>query len=105
MYLSIDHSANDYAVFVVIRGDGLLVKLKATVVANPVTGQLTASFLNNPELPFTDFVLHFYGGPRAVFVNPSACGPATTTIDLTPWSAGPGGTGDATPLSTFGREL
>ncbi|HWY17766.1 MAG TPA: hypothetical protein VNY27_03535 [Solirubrobacteraceae bacterium] len=102
VYLSIDHSANNYAVFVVIRGDGLLVKLKATVVANPVTGQLTTSFLNNPELPFTDFVMHFYGGPRAVFVNPSSCGPATTTIDLTPWSAGPGGTGDATPLSTFG---
>jgi hypothetical protein len=101
VYLSSDHSNNNYAVFVVIRGDGLLVKLKATVVANPVTGQLTASFLNNPQFPFTDFVLHFYGGPRAVFVNPSACGPATTTIDLTPWSAGPGGTGDATPSSTF----
>lgn len=106
-YLSIDHSANNYAVFVVIRGDGLLVKLKGTVVANPVTGQLTTSFLNNPELPFTDFILHFYGGPRAVFVNPSVCGPATTTTDLTPWSADPGGTGepggtgDATPLSTF----
>jgi hypothetical protein len=100
-YLSSDHSNNNYAVFVVIRGDGLLVKLKATVVANPVTGQLTTSFLNNPELPFTDFVLHFYGGPRAVFVNPSSCGPATTSIDLTPWSAGPGGTGDATSLSTF----
>jgi hypothetical protein len=101
VYLSTDHSNNNYAVFVVIRGDGLLVKLKSTVVANPVTGQLTASFLNNPEFPFTDFVLHFYGGPRAVFVNPSACGPATTSMDLTPWSAGPGGTGDATPLSTF----
>jgi hypothetical protein len=100
-YLSSDHSNNNYAVFVVIRGDGLLVKLKATVVANPVTGQLTASFLNNPQFPFSDFVLHFYGGPRAVFVNPSVCGPATTSIDLTPWSAGPGGTGDATPLSTF----
>ena len=101
VYLSSDHSGNTYAVFVVIRGDGLLVKLKATVVANPVTGQLTASFLNNPQFPFNDFVLHFYGGPRAVLVNPSACGPATTTMDLTPWSAGPGGTGDATPSSTF----
>jgi hypothetical protein len=102
VYLSADHTANNYAVFVVIRGDGLLVKLKATVVANPVTGQLTASFLNNPQFPFTDFVLHFYGGPRAVLVNPSLCGQATTTMDLTPWSAGPGGTGDATPFSTFG---
>jgi hypothetical protein len=101
VYLSADHAGSMYAVFVVIRGDGLLVKLKATVVADPATGQLTASFLNNPQFPFTDFVLHFYGGPRAVLVNPSACGAATTTIDLTPWSAGLGGTGDATPLSTF----
>ncbi len=102
VYLSSEHSGNTYAVFIVIRGDGLLVKLKSTVVANPVTGQLTASFLNNPQFPFTDFVLHFYGGPRAVLVNPSACGPATTTMDLTPWSAtSPGGTGDATPSSTF----
>ncbi len=101
VYLSSEHSGNAYAVFVVIRGDGLLIKLKANVVANPVTGQLTASFLNNPQFPFNDFVLHFYGGPRAVLVNPSACGPATTTMDLTPWSAGPGGTGDATPSSTF----
>jgi hypothetical protein len=101
VYLAADHSGNTYAVFIVIRGEGLLIKLKSTVVANPVTGQLTASFLNNPQFPFTDFVLHFYGGPRAVFVNPSACGPATTSMDLTPWSAGPGGTGDATPLSTF----
>jgi hypothetical protein len=100
-YLSSYHSGNNYAVFIVIRGDGLLVKLRSTVVANPVTGQLTATFANNPELPFSDFILHFYGGPRAVFVNPAQCGPATTTIDLTPWASGPGGLGDATPLSRF----
>ncbi len=101
VYLSADHSGDDYAVFFVIRGEGLLVKLRSTVVANPVTGQLTASFLDNPELPFSEFTLHFYGGPRAVFVNPATCGPATTTTDLTPWASGPGGIGDATPSSTF----
>jgi hypothetical protein len=100
-YLSSYHSDNNYAVFIVIRGDGLLVKLRSTVIANSVTGQLTATFANNPELPFSDFILHFYGGPRAVFVNPAQCGPATTTIDLTPWATGPGGLGDATPSSTF----
>ncbi len=101
VYLSSYHSGNTYAVFVVIRGDGLLVKLRSTVVANAVTGQLTATFASNPELPFSDFTLHFYGGPRAVFVNPAQCGPATTTIDLTPWAASPGGLGDATPSSAF----
>jgi hypothetical protein len=102
VYLSSEHSGDTYAVFIVIRGDGLLVKLKSTVVANPVTGQLSSSFVETPEFPFTDFTLHFYGGPRAVLVNPQNCGPATTTTDLTPWASGPGGVGDATPSSAFG---
>ncbi len=101
VFLSADHTGNQYAVFMVIRGEGLLVKLKSTVVANPVTGQLTATFANDPELPFEDFKLHFYGGPRAVFVNPTNCGPATTTTDLQSWASGPGGLPDATPSSTF----
>jgi hypothetical protein len=101
VFLSADHSGDTYAVLIVIRGEGLLVKLKSTVVANPVTGQLTATFPNDPELPFSDFTLHFYGGPRAVFVNPTQCGPATTTTDLTSWASGPGGLSDATPSSTF----
>jgi hypothetical protein len=101
VFLSSYHSDNTYAVFIVIRGEGLLVKLRSTVVANAVTGQLTATFANNPELPFSDFILHFYGGPRAVFVNPAQCGPATTTMDLTSWASDPGGLPDATPSSTF----
>jgi NHL repeat len=101
VYLSADHSGSTYGVFIVIRGEGLLVKLRATTVANPATGQLTATFDNNPELPFSDFTLHFYGGPRAVFVNPAGCGPATTTTDLTSWASEPGGLPDQTPSSTF----
>jgi hypothetical protein len=101
VYLSSEHEGNKYGVFVVIRGEGLLVKLHSTVVANAVTGQLTASFLNNPELPFSDFTMHFYGGPRAVFVNPTTCGPAATTTDLTSWASVPGGLGDVTPSSIF----
>jgi hypothetical protein len=102
IYLSADHAGDEYTTFFVIRGEGLLIKLKSVVTANPVTGQLTARFTNNPEQPFSEFTIHFYGGPRAVFVNPEKCGLATTSTDLTPWAAGPGGLGDATPLSTFG---
>jgi hypothetical protein len=101
IYLSSEHSGSHYGVFVVIRGEGLLIKLHSSVFANPVTGQLTATFLNNPELPFSDFTMHFYGGPRAVFVNPTTCGPATTTTDLMSWASEPGGLADATPSSSF----
>ncbi len=101
IYLSADHTGDEYSVFFVIRGEGLLVKLKSVVTANPVTGQLTARFTNVPQQSFGEFKIHFYGGPRAVFVNPERCGPATTSTDLTPWAAGPGGLGDATPSSVF----
>jgi hypothetical protein len=106
VYLSADHSGDTYVTFFVIRGEGLLVKLKAIVTANPVTGQLTARFTNSPQQPFSEFTIHFYGGPRAVFVNSEKCGPATTTTDLTPWAAiSLGGLGDATPSSTFDVSL
>ena len=36
---------------------GVVVKLAGHVVADPVTGQLTATFDNNPKLPFSDFKL------------------------------------------------
>ncbi len=67
---------------------GVVVKLAGHVVPDPVTGQLTTTFDNNPQLPFTDLKLDFFGGPRAALVNPDACGSYTTTSQMTPWSGG-----------------
>jgi hypothetical protein len=78
---------------------GVSIRLRGTVSPDPVTGQLTATFDENPQLPFSDLVLHFKGGARAPLSNPSTCGAATTTSDLEPWSAP--GTGDASPTSSF----
>jgi hypothetical protein len=78
---------------------GIVVKLAGRVDLNPVTGQLTATFDNNPQLPFGHFKLNLKDGPRAPLSNPSACGTYTTTTDLTPWSTPY--TPDATPTSSF----
>src|SRR5207342_3407829 len=61
------------------------------------TGQLTAVFAGNPQVPFTDFVLHFSGGPAATLANPLACGPAATTTSLVPYS----GNAPASPTSSY----
>ena len=85
------------ALYIVAQGDGVLVKLPGQVAADPQTGQLTATIDNNPQLPFSDFKLDFFGGPRAALATPDTCGTFTTTSSLTPWS----GEAAATPSDSF----
>ncbi len=66
---------------------GTLIKLAGHVEADPNTGQLTTTFDENPQLPFTDFKLSFFGGPGAVLRTPAVCGTFSTTSSMTPWSA------------------
>jgi hypothetical protein len=78
---------------------GVNIKVAGTVSANPATGQLTATFKENPQLPFSELKLHLNGGPRAPLANPQMCGEARTSAELTPWSSP--FTPDATPFSHF----
>ena len=50
-------------------------------------GQITATFDETPQLPFSDLKVHFFGGPRAEFATPPNCGAYTTDSVLEPWSA------------------
>jgi hypothetical protein len=65
---------------------GILVKTSGWLSVNQQTGQLTATFENEPQLPFTHLELKLAGGPRATLSNPRTCGTATTSVDLTPWT-------------------
>jgi hypothetical protein len=90
---------------------GVIVKLAGATLANTTTGQLTTVFENQPQQPFEMLKLNLKGGDRAPLATPQSCTTATTSADLTPWSA-PGlgglsgseqmpGTPDATPSSQF----
>jgi hypothetical protein len=79
--------------------DGIVVKLEGTGQINQQTGQITTTFNETPQLPFSEFQLKLQGGERATLANPRTCGEVSTTADLTPWSTP--FTPDATPTSAF----
>jgi hypothetical protein len=91
-----------YTVFLEVDdpSTGVIVKLRGSVIPDERTGQLTATFDDNPQLPFSDLDLSFKGGPRSALITPSACGTYATRTQLTPW-AGEGTSPAATPSSSF----
>ncbi len=75
------------AIYVVAQADGALVKLAGHVEANQETGQLTTSFEDLPQLPFSDLRLHLFGGPRGALATPEGCGTFASSSSWGPWSA------------------
>jgi len=71
---------------------GVYLKLPAEIEADPFTGQLSAVFRGIdslgglPQVPFSNFKLNIFGGPRAPLVTPG-CGVHQTYFQFTPWSS------------------
>lgn len=80
-----------------VAGAGVALELAGQVIADPLTGRLTATFDALPQLPLETLTLRFYDGPTALLALPEACGPATTVATLTPHSGG----APVTAQSTF----
>ena len=74
------------ALYIVAEGSGVRVKLPGRVDPNPVTGQLTATFSNNPQLPFSALKVRFDGGENASLATPTACGRYEAKTTVTSWS-------------------
>jgi hypothetical protein len=89
------------AAYVVVHDPitGVLIKIPGEFLPDPSTGRLTAIFGENPNLPFSDLKLHFFGGPRAELATPESCGTFTTGSILEPWSAPD--SGSASPFDSF----
>lgn len=84
-------SGREYRIFLDAESAryGVSVRLAGQVSANASTGQLTTAVLENPQVPFSDFVVHLNPGAHAILANPLVCGPATTNAVLAPYSGNP----------------
>ena len=78
---------SDYAMYIAVKGPGFYLKLPGKIEADPVTGQLTTTFDNQPQLPYEDLTLTLRGGANAPLVAPAACGSYMAKVQMTSWAS------------------
>jgi hypothetical protein len=88
IYLAQPLPGRMFRLFLVAGNDerGLSIRLEGDLTLDQSTGQITATFKDNPALPFSSLRLRFKGGPRAPLSTPQTCGTKTTVGQLTPWA-------------------
>ncbi len=79
------------ATYLVIRNEkfGIAITQAGRITPDPLTGRLTTSFTEIPELPFSDLRVSFRSGPRAPLVTPPRCATYSTRTLFTPSSGNP----------------
>jgi len=77
------------ATYLVVEDEktGITAKIAGEARLDPATGQITAVFEENPELPLEDIDVHLFGGDRGALITPPTCGTYTAEAELVPWSA------------------
>ncbi|MDO8213035.1 hypothetical protein [Conexibacter sp. CPCC 206217] len=102
IYLAQPTASELIKLYLVAAGSGVRIKL-AGVVDRDGAGNLTATFDNNPQLPFTDLALEFNDGPKAPLVLPETCGTHTTKTTFTAWSGKVATSEDSFTVSADGQ--
>ncbi len=64
---------------------GIVLKLPGRIETGP-GGEVTASFTENPQVPFETLTVDLFGGSRAALVTPPTCGTYTSKGTFSPWS-------------------
>jgi hypothetical protein len=80
-------SGEEFRIFVTAESAqyGISARLIGNTKANPQTGQLTTTFAETPQVPFTSVKIHL-DNAKGVLSSPPTCSPATTTSTMEPWS-------------------
>jgi hypothetical protein len=64
---------------------GVLVKVSGVLRPDPLTGRLTATFENLPQIPYTDLRIHFREGQRSPLASPASCGNFPAEAEFIAW--------------------
>ncbi|HET6505909.1 MAG TPA: hypothetical protein VFG42_03910 [Baekduia sp.] len=75
------------AMYLAVKGPGFYVKLPGRVDLDQTTGQLTVTFDNTPQVPFSEMKVDLLGGSQAALATPTACGTYNTHVEITSWAS------------------
>jgi hypothetical protein len=77
-----------FAIYATTRepASGTMVALAGYATLNPLTGRITVTFQNMPQLPFEELEVHFFGGELAPLATPARCGTYRAQATFQPWS-------------------
>jgi hypothetical protein len=86
LYIGEPKPGNQYRLFMIFEGYGIHAKLAPKVIPNPVTGQLTVSLQDLPQVPFEEFNLHLFASDRGLIATPTRCTLYQAEAEFTPWN-------------------
>jgi len=75
------------ALYLAVKGPGFYVKLPGKIDLDQATGQVTATFDNTPQVPFSSMRIEFPGGSQAALATPTTCGDYNTHVEITSWAS------------------
>jgi hypothetical protein len=81
-------TGHPYQIYFFAQKQGVTVKLVGNITLDEATGQITTVLDGLPQVPYTRFLLTFFGGPRGVLSTPPACGDYVSSTLATPFSTG-----------------
>ncbi len=86
LYIGEPTPGNQYRLFMVASGFGIDAKIAASVRPDPVTGRLTISVTDLPEVPFEEFNLHVFASDRGLIATPTQCTVYKVDSNFIPWN-------------------
>ncbi len=86
LYFGEPKPGNQYRVFMISSGFGIYSKLVAEAHPDPVTGQVTMSVSDLPQVPFEEFNLHLFASDRGLMATPTQCTIYAARGTFKPWN-------------------
>jgi hypothetical protein len=88
VYLGQAQGAERFRLFVVAPGPGIVLKFITALHLDPLTGGLSASLRNLPQVAISQITMSLDGGPTGLLASPLGCGPARGTAKFVPYGGG-----------------